>query len=428
MAIYRKLQDVLIRKILANPPAGLVLSGIVSSGKTTLIQEALKSLAEKYQIFEYTGDDVQFRSQILANTRYFNEDIRSKTTKPALIFVDEVQKCEEIFDAIKYAFDHTKAAFIISGSNPAYLNSIAKKRLQRRADFLELQPFSLPEILLHEGFIRNKDMQLFQNLLFESLDPSEIKLEVDSVAYFEKIIDRYLTIGGLPLAHLASSQRDSLLEIRKVVERGFELMNTSNESLSEVVKVELALIHSREFTYKNIMNKTRIRRREVINKTIDELINHGYLVLKKPVLFEEDRKSYLTVYSYIDPGIVTYLSAQTDLAQIRGSRIEGIAHTQILSLLNQEPLKLELSYYKPHTKDAQGKIKYLPGEIDFVIKKANEYIPIEVKATNQISQINTQMMFQFLKLKRSRFGIILYGGLPYWDKGKEILFFPYWLV
>lgn len=435
MLIYRELLDYFLSVFTSTQQKGVILAGIVGSGKTTLIREALKTLKVDYEIFEYTGDDVRFRNNILTNSKLLHENIRSQTTKRALIFVDEVQKCEEIFDAIKYAFDHSNASFIVSGSNPAYLNSAARKRLQRRADFIELLPFSLPELLLHSGFIQKQNLNIFQNFFSEKIlsggdvpENFQLNFDLEQSSKLEHLISRYLILGGIPLSYLSTTQNKGLIEVRNVVERGFELLSVSDDRLSETIKIELAALQSQEFTYKNIMHKTGIRRREIINETIDELINHGYLVRKKPTLFDEDRRSYLTVYSYVDPGIVTYLTGQDDIQKVRGSRIEGIIHARLNQILQHIPLKLEISYFKPHTKDSDGKIKYFSGEIDFIVRKADEYIPIEVKSTNQISQIDTMLISEFIKKHQSKIGIILYGGLPYWDAQAKLLYFPFWLV
>lgn len=164
-----------------------------------------------------------------------------------MLIVDEVQKSENIFDALKYAFDHSNISFIVTGSNPAYLSTVAKKRLRQT----------------------------------KSIDEIEIpKLTLSS--QIQTICQNYLKFGGLPLALLAESTEDKLAEIRLTVERGFELMSHENSNLDDVIRIELAHLQSKEFTYKNILEKTRLRRREIVNKNINELLNHGYVVKNTP--------------------------------------------------------------------------------------------------------------------------------------------------
>lgn len=429
--IRREIHSKLINLFKKKGPAGVILAGIVGCGKTTLVHEVLRELGDNYNIFEFTGDDSLFRQEVAQDTTCLDKQIRSKTQGKALVFVDEVQKSENIFDAIKYAFDASQISFIVSGSNPDYLNTQAKKRLQRRADLISMTPFSLPEILVHKGLV---NLSVGEHLLplFSDNDMGNIsrydRLGLTLTKKMENLIDRYLTYGGLPLAWLAETPNESLLEIRKIVERGFESLSEDNNAMVDTIRIELAKLHSREFSYQGIFQKTGIRRRDIVNNVIDDLINHGYLLKKKPLLFE-DKRSYLSVFSYTDPGLVTYLTGNTDVSNEIGFRVEGMIQGRLTHLLmNHVPLKSELGYYKPYSIDMNDKVKFKPGEIDFVLRLGRRLIPMEVKAGSQIHNIDTTSLREFMQEKNLSLGLVFYGGVPYWDKANHILFWPFWLV
>jgi predicted AAA+ superfamily ATPase len=430
MYIYRELQDYLAINILSDQPKGYILSGIVGCGKTTMIQALLVELQKKFEVFQFSGDDIQFRNSVAMDSNYLIQQILSKTEKRPFVFIDEVQKSESIFDALKIAFDTHKISFIVSGSNPAYLASVAKKRLQRRAEHLYMLPLSLPEILYSEKVIPKDHLFFFQNILLSSKKLDDIpSTELSLSEAISNITNTFTTYGGLPLSYIAKDMNQKLIEIKLTVERGFDLFAVENNDASEVVKIELAHLHSKEFAYNNIFARTRTNRRDTINKVINELINHDYVVRKRPLLLKEHKSSYLSVFSYIDPGIVTYLTADFPENEKRGFRIEGYIHARLDHFIKNASLKYELGYYKPHTIDKNNKVKYSPGEIDFILKKGNQILPIEVKATDNIGQINTSHLVTFLKAHKSAsFGIILYGGVPYRDKKNNILYWPYWLV
>lgn len=439
MYIERKLQKKLLEVFDGPQKKGLILAGVVGCGKTTLINEILNQLQlrGKYQVFQFSGDDVQFRNSVHEDTAFIHKHIRSQTQGSALIFVDEVQKSEMIFDAIKYAFDHSEASFIISGSNPDYLNTVAKKRLQRRADLLLLEPFSLSELLAHQGSIYLENTDIFREIILpENLKFLEKKINMGiSLTHWAQrqiktIVEEYLVFGGLPLVYLAANQEDKLIEIRKIVERGFESLSVDNEIVFDTIKIELAKLHSKEFAYQGIFQKTGIKRRDLINTTIDQLINQGYLIKKKPYLEGENRRSYLSIFSYVDPGIVTYLTGVTHVNEIKGQRIEGIVHTRLNSIMaNEIPLKSSLFYYKPYTIDINDKVKFKEGEIDFIFKCGESVCPIEVKATDQINNIKVPELEKFVRDNNLPYGVVVYGGVPFWDKGnRKILFWPYWLI
>jgi predicted AAA+ superfamily ATPase len=430
MYIYRELQDYLYRKISTSNSAAFIISGVVGCGKTTMIQSLLADLQNEFEVFQFSGDDIQFRNAVANDSKYIAHQILSITQKKSFVFVDEVQKSESIFDALKYAFDTQKISFIVSGSNPAFLASVAKKRLQRRAEHLYMLPLSLPEILLAEQLIPPKYLSLFYKILWEGEDLKNLPhTQLTKNETLTKVVNRFLTYGGLPLAHLANDPQHKLTEIKLTVERGFDLFTIENNEASEIIKIELALLHSKEFTYQNIFSKTRTNRRDVVNNVINELINHDYLVRKRPLLLKAHKSSYLSVFSYIDPGIVTYLSADLGEQQEKGFRIEGYIHARLDHFVKNATLKCGLGYFKPHTIDKNKKTKYTPGEIDFVFEKGKKLVPIEVKATDNLGQIDLTQIILFLKEhKTAQYGIVLYGGVPYVDLKNRILFWPYWLV
>lgn len=430
MYIYRELQDYLIKNISSSQPKAYILSGIVGCGKTTMIQALLAELKADFEIFQFSGDDIQFRSSVAKDSHYLVQQILSKTNKKPFVFIDEVQKSESIFDALKIAFDSHHISFIVSGSNPAYLASIAKKRLQRRAEHLYMLPLSLPEILLSEKIIPKDDLFLFYDIIWSCNNLDELpKTQLLFTERISNISNTYFRFGGLPLAYINHDQNQKLIEIKLTVERGFDLFTVENNDASEIIKIELAHLHSKEFAYNNIFARTRTNRRDTINKVINELINHDYVVRKRPLLLKEHKSSYLSVFSYIDPGIVTYLTAELGENENMGFRVEGYIHARLDHFIKNASLKCELGYYKPHSIDKNNKVKYTPGEIDFILKKGKKILPIEVKATSNRDQINTTYITTFLKEhKLAPFGIILYGGAPYADKKNHILFWPYWLV
>ena len=410
-------------------PAGLILAGIVGCGKTTAVEAALERLATRFAIFKFTGDDVGFRTEVAKSGRYLLDHVRSATQRPALVFVDEVQKSEAVFDALKLCFDHG-ISFIVSGSNPQYLSSTCRARLQRRADFIRLYPVSLPEILQQQGHVKNGgNRAIFADLLDKQTDFFVPDLGLHLGSSLPQTCQRYLIRGGLPLAHLAETEEQSLRQIQMVVERGFDVMSHDNADVSDIVRCYLAAAHSREFAYQGLFQRTGIRSRNVINAIIEELMGHGYLVLKKPIFPGLNRKSYLGSYSYIDPGIVSYLVGDTEPEQEQlGFRVEGMIHARLENLMQFIPLKTHLAYFKPFTVDQNDKTKFLPGEVDFVYERGRRLIPIEAKLTSEIAKIDTTMVESFVRKYKSPYGIILYGGVPQARSDRKLIYWPYWLI
>lgn len=402
------------------------MSGIVGCGKTTLIQKLIGNL--KFQVFSFTGDDVIFRESIRKDSKFLHDFVRSKTSHKSILFIDEVQKCEEIFDAVKYAFDHGQIHFIISGSNPEFLSTEARKRLQRRATFIRLQPFSIPEILESQSDIKIGYAQSFFDFLWQSVKIKDLDLpQLSRSSNLDTQMKRYFKIGGIPLSFLAQDEFQSLSEIQKIVERGFLPVFSDNHNLFDLVLTDLAKQHSKEFSYQGVFQRTGLKRRDPINAIVAQLKGHGYLYEKRPFFDEDDQKrSYLLTYSYCDPGIVSYLSGRLDESDL-GFRIEGMIHSRLAYLSQFIPLKSQINYFKPYSIDINNKVKFRPGEIDFIFTIGKRIIPLEVKANAELGSIDTKMIESFVHANKCPFGVVFYGGIPYVDYKKKLIFWPYWL-
>jgi predicted AAA+ superfamily ATPase len=209
------------------------------------------------------------------------------------------------------------------------------------------------------------------------------------------------------------------------------LIDVDRNSVSDIVRYELAELHSREFSYQNIMQKTRLRKRDTINEVINQLMNHGYLARRRPLILAKNKTSYLSIYSYTDPGFVTYLSGEEADTSTLGFRLEGYFHSRMQYLMTNSVYKTELSYFKPYDLNSNGQLKYKSGEIDFVFKKGSTYIPIETKLAWQIDSLpakTLEPLHLFMQKHQSPFGILIYGGLPKWDRKNKIIYWPYWWV
>jgi predicted AAA+ superfamily ATPase len=95
--------------------------------------------------------------------------------------------------------------------------------------------------------------------------------------------------------------------------------------------------------------------------------------------------------------------------------------------LTNSVYKSELGYFKPHKLEGVN-VRFLPGEIDFVVQSGKRIIPIEVKLTDQISQIELSVFKEFMHKNKSPFGIVIYGGAPYMNKDLNIIYWPYWMI
>jgi predicted AAA+ superfamily ATPase len=240
-----------------------------------------------------------------------------------------------------------------------------------------------------------------------------------------------MVIGGLPQAWLAGELSSSMTAVKLVAERGISETYQMTVAADDEIRQYLAEQNSQEFTYKGVQQNLRSSKRNVVDRVIDHLMNHGYIFKKTPFLgdFAATHSTYFSSYSWVDPGLVSYFSTMKPNEQEIGFRLEAYVHTRLVDTLSKIPQKGSIYYYKPFTiKASNNALSFGAGEIDFVVKLGREIIPIEVKLESRYQKIDTSTIEEFLKKYPAKFAVILYGGSTVVDLDKKIVFFPFWAI
>jgi predicted AAA+ superfamily ATPase len=107
-------------------------------GKTTLALSYSKSLTIPYHHFDL--ENPRHAAQLQENPMLSLEDLEG------LIILDEIQRVPELFPVLRYMIDHTQKKFLILGSASRDLIQQSSESLAGRISYLELTPFSLPEV------------------------------------------------------------------------------------------------------------------------------------------------------------------------------------------------------------------------------------------------------------------------------------------
>jgi hypothetical protein len=267
---------------------------------------------------------------------------------------------------------------------------------------------------------------MLKSLFQGNLAPQDYNFKSAAPDEIYDIIDEYCAFGGIPLVYREKTKRLKFFALRQIIERGLIYADSETQEIFDIILTEIGRLDSREFSYQGILNKTRLRRREKINKVIQYLINQGYLFKKTLKLFHDKKTSYLFTLSLADPGIRHYLTGAPPLENQDGHVYESIIHVGLKNLQNFIETKSEIRYYKPYSLDINGNVKYENGEIDFIFCIGDNVIPIEVKAQKSMNKIDCSQVIRFINTRKSKFGIIMYRGQAYWNSAKGILFLPIW--
>jgi predicted AAA+ superfamily ATPase len=422
--IPRQIESEIIRYLNSGKPRGIILAGIIGVGKTTLVKQIIEKLKASFVCFAFSGDDLKFRQEIAADTTFLLKTIRSKTSDRALVCIDEIQKTPEILDAVKLAFDEENISFIVTGSQPQYLLNQARQRLQRRARAFHLYPFSLNEIYSDLNLCDKSSPTLWMDLLEGNLPDFLLEQKGDWLSIYNDY-QKYRLLGTIPLVYQEKTKEEKLIAITNIINRGYQPIAGLNQQEEDTILTEIARLNNREFTYQTILNKTHLKRREKINAVIEFYMQNGILLRRSRKLFTDYKQSYHVIYSFVDPGIVYYISPPPgDSKTDNGFDLESVVHSQINNWQNFYHFPLSLYYYVPYYVIPSGQIKYKTGSIDFLIETHNSIIPIEVKTTNNLNHISTPVIEELIQSGRAKYGIIFYQGAPWLNKKKSIYYLP----
>ena len=361
----------------------LIIQGARQVGKTWLMKEFGK---QEFQQVVYLNFESSSRLKNLFTIDFnieriitiieieTNQKINAENT---LLIFDEIQEVEQGLTALKYFYEQAPQYYIVSAGSLLGI-SLQKEHSfpVGKVDFMRLYPMSFKEFLDNNNEV----------LLFEQLKGKN--WEVLSI-FHEKLVTAlrlYYFIGGMPEV-VASYLENKDLEIVRALQKkliiGYENDFAKYAPNAIVPKIKLvwnSLIsqlakENRKFIYGQIKKGARAKEFEM---AINWLVDAG-LVLKvnrieKPILPLNAYADYdafklflldigiLNAIGNLDPKIL--LDKNTILEEFKGALTEQFVCQELIT-------KSELYYWTASNASA---------EIDFLIQKQNEIIPIEVKA------------------------------------------------
>ena len=313
MIISRKAKDTLQRLCTQFPVVGI--TGPRQSGKTTLATSVFPD--KKYITF----DDRSMRDLAASNAVDF------LMAFPNGAILDEAQKVPEIFDALKLLADRDKwrpGKFILTGSSQFRLKQNMSDSMAGRAAFLNLLPFSLPELTSAE--IRGEDAYRLIHLgMYPPLhDPDRHFIPYD---WFESYIDTYLERDVRELINPSN-----LATFRKFIQvcavHSGQLL--SMESIAGSVGVSAPTIKS----WLSILEKSFI-----IHFLEPDSNNLGKTVVKTPKLY------------FVDSGLLCHLlrlETKEDLllSRHKGAVVETFAVSELMKQRMNEGRKPNLTFFR----------------------------------------------------------------------------------
>jgi len=343
----------------------VAVTGPRQSGKTTLVRSSFPN--KPYVNFE----DPETRQYAIEDPKGFLSNY-----KQGAVF-DEVQRVPDIFSYLQLIVDEKKASgqFILTGSNNLLLNQHISQSLAGRIAFLNLLPFSYQEIKDSYG---DKESNIY---LFQGMYPAIYDQQIPPNEWYPNYIRTYVERDVRQIKNITD-----LLVFEKFMRllAGRTGQELNYSSLSVEVGVDVKTIQS----WIGILESSYII---YLLKPFHK--NYNKTIVKRPKIY------------FIDTGLASSLLNLSTLDHIsnhplRGALFETLVISEVLkyNFNNGEPLRL---YY---WRDKTGR------EIDLIIEKGLNIIPIEIKSTQTIQKDFFKHLKYWMKLSGANTATLLYDG------------------
>jgi len=346
----------------------LAMVGARQVGKTTFLEHLCEELKKKKKKIEFLTFEKEKDLALFENI----EDFKDYYKDYDILIIDEFHYAKDGGKKLKYLFDTTKIKFIISGSSSLELTFETGKYLVGRMFKFLLYPFSFREFLLA------KDKKLFKVLSVRFPDIFFVK--INRKRFFggeinqriQKYFQEYLLFGGYPAVALAKTKQEKIKILESILEN--YLLRDIKALLN--LKTQRELLKTTEFlatqignllNYKELSNVSNFKYKEVLRHL--EILENTFIIDLLRPFYKNPRTELVKtpkVY-FLDNGFRNYLLS--DFKKIKKRNDVGqLVENFVYSALKRRKLG-KINFWRTKSK----------AEIDFVLQKQGEIIPIEVK-------------------------------------------------
>ena len=372
-----KREAISVLKKLARQFKAVAIIGPRQSGKTTL---ARHTFGNKPYVNLENPDTRQFAME---DPRGFLDQF------PKGAILDEVQRVPHIFSYLQQILDESKipGLFILTGSNNFLLQENISQSLAGRIAYIVLLPFSLRELV-------GTGNQTLNETLFRGMYPPVYDQPVEVNDWYLNYIRTYIERDVRQLKNITNLYGFERF-IKLCAGRTGQLLNMSS------LAIETGVDHKTIASWLGILESSFI-----LYRLAPHHKNFNKRVVKMPKLY------------FYDTGLVCALlgiqnTEQLAFNPVRGALFENFIINELIKSGYNNGKPLAIFFWRDNTGH----------EIDVVIQKAMELVPIEIKSGKTItSGFFTGLDFWY-KISGQNNGIIVYGGDTYQKRsnGTEII-------
>jgi uncharacterized protein len=384
----------------------VILTGARQTGKSTLVQQAPGRPTRTY----LSLDDLD----VLERARM---EPAALVASDAPLTLDEVQRSPDLLLALKRAIDEQRmpGRFLLTGSANLLLMRRVSETLAGRAAHLTLWPLTRREQL---GM---GEAGAWSRLLAAADRDWPASLEAESAP--EEDWRALARRGGYPtpayeLEDPAARSAWFAGYARTYLERDLQEIS----SVSALVDFR-RLMRVACLRLGNLVNQTEVARDVGISQpTVHRhlnLLETSYQLVRLPAFTVNRTKRLLKAPRLFwgDTGLAMHLAGESEP---RGAHLENLVLSDLLAWRDSALEGAEILYWRTTTGE----------EVDFVVEKNGQLLPIEVKATRRPSMADIQALKLFRReyADRTRAGLLLHAGSQITWLAEGILAAPWWRV
>lgn len=401
--LLRYLEKEIIKTL--NSKRSCLILGPRQVGKTTLVKTILLKFKN---VMEYPLQNPAIRIEIEADPSKIIRQVEAESKRP-LVFIDEAQKVPEVFDVAQYLIDKNKATFIFTGSSARKLRRGNVNLLPGRIRHFYMSPLLWGEL----EYLKNNTIK---ELSIDNINKNPSYNFVDSLIY-----------GSLPaLPIISKNERENYL-------RSYSETYLEEEIRAEAISrkigafsrfLELAAAESGTApNFSKLSQESGVSQpaiKEFYHILVDTLIAERidpYLKNSRKRILSSSR------YYFFDLGVRNVL-ARLPLAKELINAQKGILfeHAVILEIIKRIRA-LDKNYKVYYWRTSGG------AEVDCVLDLAGQIIPIEIKASKNVSLSEIKGLKIFLEdyKKIAKFGYVVTMGERKEKLAENIIAVPWFL-
>jgi len=360
----------------------IAIKGPRQSGKTTLLEMLKEWLEEKGigegNIIYLSFEDREILEKFILDAKEFIGSYVEIKDERYYVLIDEIHYCKDAGQKLKLLYDTLRnVKFVITGSSSLEITSETSKYLVGRLFSFELLPFNFHEFLMAKNDrlarVFHKKYKQVEDFIMKGKNfkvPSKDIFVKDLMKYLEE----FLTFGGYPEVVKAKKEEEKRIVLKNIFNTYIDKDIVSFLQISDTIKfrklIELLSTQiGKLVSYQRLTTTTNSYFKEM-TKLLDILQQTYTIKALRPFhknLVTELRKNP-KVY-FVDHGLRNYAINNFNPVDVRGDRgelAENFVLNELSSMVNED---YHMNFWRTTAK----------AEVDFVLSRGNEVIPVEAK-------------------------------------------------